>query len=121
MPRRTRDRLNQYADEWATRGIRAWEEGWWEMPITVGNLIAKIIGAGDGEVAMQHNVSMAQSIVAVLLRLEREAQQNRHRGAELSVQPLHTPQLESAGRARGHGSLARRDHHPTGATAARHR
>ena len=48
MPRRTRARLNQYADEWDTRGIRAWEEGWWEMPVTVGDLIAKIIGAGAG-------------------------------------------------------------------------
>jgi len=64
MPRRTRDRLNEYADVWSTRGIRAWEEGWWEMPIAVGNLIAKIIGAGDGEVTMHPNVSIAQSIMA---------------------------------------------------------
>jgi len=63
MPRRTRDRLNQYADEWDTRGIRAWEEGWWEMPVTVGNLVAKIIGAGPGEVVMQQNVSICQAIV----------------------------------------------------------
>ena len=26
MPRRTRDRLNEYADVWSTRSIRAWEE-----------------------------------------------------------------------------------------------
>ena len=64
MPRRTRDRLNEYADIWATRSIRAWEEGWWEMPITVGNLIAKIIGAGEGEVTMHPNVSICQSVVA---------------------------------------------------------
>jgi kynureninase len=63
MPRRTRDRLNEYADTWSTRNIRAWEEGWWEMPITVGNLVAKIIGAADGEVVMLPNVSIAQSIV----------------------------------------------------------
>ncbi len=63
MPRRTRARLNQFADEWDTRGIRAWEEGWWEMPVTVGNLIAKIIGAGDGEIVMQQNVSICQQIV----------------------------------------------------------
>jgi kynureninase len=63
MPRRTRDRLNQYADEWDTRGIRAWEEGWWEMPITVGDLIGKIIGAGPGEVTMQLNVSVSQAVV----------------------------------------------------------
>src|SRR5580704_1370284 len=63
MPRRTRDRLQQYADEWDTRSIRAWEEGWWEMPVTVGDLIGKIIGAGPGEVVMQQNVSICQAIV----------------------------------------------------------
>ena len=63
MPRRTRDRLKQYADEWDTRGIRAWEEGWWDMPVTVGDLIGTIIGAGPGEVVMQQNVSICQAIV----------------------------------------------------------
>lgn len=63
MPRRTRDRLKQYADEWDTRGIRAWEEGWWDMPVTVGDLIGKIIGAGPGEVVMHQNVSICQAIV----------------------------------------------------------
>jgi kynureninase len=64
MPQRTRDRLNEYADVWSTRSIRAWEEGWWEMPIAVGNLVGKIIGAGDGETTMHPNVSICQSIVA---------------------------------------------------------
>jgi kynureninase len=63
MPRRTRDRLTEYADTWDTRSIRAWYEGWWEMPVAVGDLIARIIGAGEGEVTMQPNVSIAQSIV----------------------------------------------------------
>lgn len=63
MPRRTRDRLNDYADAWTARGIRAWEEGWWDMPLTVGNLVGAIIGAGEGEVSMQPNVSIAQSII----------------------------------------------------------
>jgi kynureninase len=64
MPQRARVRMNEYADAWAERGIRAWEEGWWEMPITVGNLIGRIIGAGDGEVVIHQNVSVCQSIVA---------------------------------------------------------
>ncbi|MBZ5607047.1 MAG: aminotransferase class V-fold PLP-dependent enzyme [Acidobacteriia bacterium] len=64
MPRRTRDRLNEYADVWSTRSIRAWEEGWWDMPISVGNLVAKIIGAGEGEVTMHPNVSVCQSVIA---------------------------------------------------------
>src|SRR5437764_1090059 len=63
MPRRTRARLNQYADEWDTRGIRAWEEGWWDMPVTVGDLVGKIIGAGPGEVVMHQNVSICQATV----------------------------------------------------------
>jgi kynureninase len=64
MPARTSEALQEFADTWATRGIRAWEEGWWEMPITTGNLIASIIGAAPGEVVMQQNVSICQWIVA---------------------------------------------------------
>lgn len=63
MPRRTYDSVREYADAWATRGIRAWEEGWWMMSSTVGNLIGEIIGAGEGEVVMHQNVSVCQSIV----------------------------------------------------------
>ena len=63
MPRRTAERAREFTDTWADRGIRAWEEGWWMMPITVGNLVGRIIGAGEGEVVMQQNVSICQSIV----------------------------------------------------------
>src|SRR6059058_4073805 len=63
MPARTRDTLAEYAETWATRGIRAWEEGWWEMPVRTGDLIGAIIGAGAAEVVMQPNVSVCQSIV----------------------------------------------------------
>src|SRR5271169_3432714 len=64
MPNRAAERAKEYTDTWATRGIRAWEEGWWNMPVTVGNLIGQIIGAGEGEVVMQQNVSICQSVVA---------------------------------------------------------
>ena len=63
MPRRAADRVREYTDTWAERGVRAWEEGWWEMPVTVGNLIGRIIGAGEGEVVMQQNVAVCQSVV----------------------------------------------------------
>jgi kynureninase len=75
MPRRTRENLLEYADVWATRGIRAWEEGWWEMPIDVGNLIGRIIGAGPGEVVMHPNVSTCLAIV--LSCLEWSGERNR--------------------------------------------
>jgi kynureninase len=63
MPRRAVDALHEFTDTWASRGIRAWEEGWWAMPVTVGDLIGRIIGAGAGEVVMHQNVSICQSIV----------------------------------------------------------
>jgi len=64
MPEHTRSRLQEYADMWSTRGIRSWEEGWWMMPTSVGDLVGKIIGAGPGEVVMHPNVSICQSIIA---------------------------------------------------------
>ena len=63
MPQGARDALNEFADTWATRGIRAWEEGWWAMPVTTGNLIGCLIGAAEGSVVMHQNVSICQSIV----------------------------------------------------------
>ncbi len=67
MPRRASQAMQEYTDTWATRGIRAWEEGWWDMPVAIGNLIGSIIGAGKGEVAMQQNVSICQWIVTSCL------------------------------------------------------
>jgi kynureninase len=63
MPRRTYERLQAYADAWATRGVRAWAEGWWEMPLTVGDEVARVIGADAGTVVMHQNVSVCQSLI----------------------------------------------------------
>jgi kynureninase len=63
MPRRAEAALAEFTRTWATRGIRAWEEGWWEMPVTCGDLIGSIIGAPKGRVVMHQNVSICQSIV----------------------------------------------------------
>ena len=63
MPRKVHDRLHEFADVWATRGVRAWAEGWWAMPVTVGDMIGRIIGASPGDVVMHQNVSVAQSVI----------------------------------------------------------
>src|SRR6267143_4825399 len=63
MPRATYDRLHEYAEIWATRGVRAWAEGWWDMPVNIGNDVARIIGADEGTVAMHQNVSICQSLI----------------------------------------------------------
>jgi kynureninase len=63
MPRAVPDRLAEYAEQWATRGVRAWADGWWSMPVSVGDEIAPLIGAGTGEVAMVPTVSLAQAAI----------------------------------------------------------
>ncbi|HEV2826933.1 MAG TPA: aminotransferase class V-fold PLP-dependent enzyme [Pyrinomonadaceae bacterium] len=63
MPRETYARLHDYAESWATRGVRAWAEGWWDMPVTVGDEVARIIGARAGSVVMHQNVSICQSLI----------------------------------------------------------
>jgi kynureninase len=70
MPRTVPERLAEYCDLWATRGVRAWAEGWWEMPVSVGDEIAPLIGAGAGEVAMLPNVTTAQASVLSALRYD---------------------------------------------------
>lgn len=63
MPRSVPDRLAEYVDMWAELGVRAWANGWWEMPLAVGDEIAPLLGALAGEVAMLPNVSVAQAVV----------------------------------------------------------
>jgi kynureninase len=63
MPRGARLGLMRYADQWETRGVRAWHEGWWEMPITTGNILADILNAPHGSVSMHQNVSIAEAIL----------------------------------------------------------
>lgn len=71
MPRGAADRLAEYAHIWATRGVRAWEEGWWEMPVTVGDMVAPLIGAPSGSVTMHQNVTIAQAIVRSCFKPDR--------------------------------------------------
>jgi len=63
MPRQTFERLQAYAETWATRGVRAWAEGWWDMPLTVGDEVGRIIGAPAGTTVVHQNVSVCMSVI----------------------------------------------------------
>jgi len=64
MPRGVYTSLQTYADSWAQRGVRAWEEGWWEMAVGVGDKVAPLIGAGSGEISLHQNVTQTQAVIA---------------------------------------------------------
>ncbi len=63
MPRGVHDTLQEYADIWAARGVRAWEEAWWNMPVHLGDLLGPILGCGPGEVSFHQNVTLAEAVV----------------------------------------------------------
>jgi len=64
MPRGVYDSMHSYADVWATRGVKAWAEGWWEMAVSVGDKIAPLIGAGRGEISLHQNVTTTQAVIS---------------------------------------------------------
>ncbi len=63
MPRRAEERLVEYARMWKERGIRSWSEGWWTMPMTVGDQVGRIVGAPPGTTVMHQNVAIAEAVV----------------------------------------------------------
>ena len=75
MPEAARDALDEYADLWATRGVRAWGDKWWMMSIEIGDIIAPLIGAPTGSVVMLPNVTTAEAVV--LSSFEYKAPRNR--------------------------------------------
>ncbi|GAB4515596.1 MAG: kynureninase [Anaerolineae bacterium] len=63
MPRGVYESLKTYADIWATRGVRAWGEAWWDLNGQVGDKIAPLMGAPAGTVLVHQNASIANSIL----------------------------------------------------------
>jgi kynureninase len=68
MPAAAEQAVLEYARTWRKRGIRAWAEGWWELPMTVGDQIGRIIGAPQGSTVMHQHVAVAEAIVLSCFR-----------------------------------------------------
>jgi kynureninase len=64
MPRGVYDALKAYADIWATRGVRAWDERWWMLAAEVGDEIGALMNAPGGSVSTHQNVTTCQAVVA---------------------------------------------------------
>ncbi|MBA2460291.1 MAG: aminotransferase class V-fold PLP-dependent enzyme [Actinobacteria bacterium] len=95
MPAAAEERVAEYARTWRERGIRAWGEGWWDMPITVGDQVGRIVGARPGSTVMHQNVAIAEAIVLSCFRPSPE--RNRvvyERGNFPSVRYLYQAQPE---------------------------
>jgi kynureninase len=64
MPKRAAVMLQEYAEAWSGRGVRAWHEGWWEIGRTTGDLLAPILGVETGTISMHQNVTVAMGVIA---------------------------------------------------------
>ena len=66
LPFSTRDRLRAVVDAgWGDRLIRAWDEGWLELPLTVGDRLGSLVGAGPGQVVVGDSTSVCFYKLAV--------------------------------------------------------
>jgi kynureninase len=70
MPAAAEDNLREYARMWRERGIRSWGEGWWEMPVTVGDQLGRIMGGAPGTIVMHQNVTVAEEVVLSCFRTD---------------------------------------------------
>ncbi|MGE3820193.1 MAG: aminotransferase class V-fold PLP-dependent enzyme [Isosphaeraceae bacterium] len=63
VPAAAEDRLREYFEVWAARGVRAWEESWWTLANDLGDLVGPLIGASRGDVVFQPNVTLAHALL----------------------------------------------------------
>ncbi len=64
MPAAVYDAMSDYAETWARRGVRAWEETWWMLAAEVGDEVGGLMNAPAGSVTTHLNVTTCQAIVA---------------------------------------------------------
>ena len=62
MPEAVRDDLDHYADLWGEKGVRAWNEEWWDLGASVGDRLSTILGVCEGSISMQANVTLATAV-----------------------------------------------------------
>ncbi len=62
MPAEVEASLADYARTWGTRGIRAWEERWMQVPREVAGALETLLHAEAGSVSLHPNVTVAQAV-----------------------------------------------------------
>jgi kynureninase len=104
MPRGVSSALEQYTKTWGERGVRAWEESWWDLSGQVAKLVSPLIGGAGGQISLHQNVTITQAVISscfdfsgprnkiVLTELEFPSIQyfyleQRRRGADVQIVP----------------------------------
>lgn len=76
LPLRTVNRVDQIVqEEWGAQLIRSWGINWYQAPIVVGEKIAKLVGAAEGQVAVSDSTTInlyKLAMSALMLRPDRK-------------------------------------------------
>lgn len=70
MPAAARASVQQFLDQWDTRGVRSWGDGWWSLQEKVGDLVADVLGLPAGTVTMHQNIAVAQEMILSCFRFD---------------------------------------------------
>jgi kynureninase len=70
MPAAARASVQQFLDQWDTRGVRSWGDGWWALQEKVGDLVANVLGLPAGTVTMHQNIAVAQEMILSCFRFD---------------------------------------------------
>ncbi|MBM3974868.1 MAG: aminotransferase class V-fold PLP-dependent enzyme [Planctomycetes bacterium] len=70
MPATARASVQQFLDQWDTRGVRSWGDGWWSLQEQVGDLVANVLGLPAGTVTMHQNIAVAQEMILSCFRFD---------------------------------------------------
>jgi kynureninase len=62
MPREAEESLRRYTVSWKARSIRSWEEESFELPMALGQTLARLLHAEPGSVSIHPNVSLAEAV-----------------------------------------------------------
>jgi kynureninase len=59
LPKSVIERMKKaVAEEWGTDLIRGWNKGWWESPARIGDKIASLLGAAEGQIVVGDQTSI---------------------------------------------------------------
>ena len=70
MPKIVIERMKKAVEEeWGTDLIRGWNKGWWEAPRRIGEKIASLLGAAEGQVVVgdQTSINLFKLVTAALM------------------------------------------------------
>lgn len=70
VPRRTRESMAEYVDQWETQGIEAWDGPWWDAILDFGRTLEQILGADEGTVVPMTNATRGMAAIASCFTFE---------------------------------------------------